>query len=157
MHAHESAARALPKSARIAEISARCRRARTLLFAGSSVADKEPRMGKQAKAQQQESARGNKVSSPPAGQTKGEARTGERDENYDLISVLYHALQGADTIGTYLRDAQQADDEELTAFLEETRVAYVERANEAKRLLASRLEESLEDDEDDEDDEDEED
>jgi hypothetical protein len=114
-------------------------------------------MAKQAKAQQQESTRRNNVSTPPAGQVKGQAATGERDENYDLISVLYHALQGADTIGTYLRDAQQADDEELTTFLEETREAYVERANEAKRLLASRLEESLEDEEEDEEDEDEED
>jgi hypothetical protein len=113
-------------------------------------------MGKQAKAQQMESTRRN-VSTPPAGRAKGEEQTGERDENYDLISVLYHALQGADTIGKYLRDAQQADDEELASFFEETREAYVERANEAKRLLASRLEESLEDEEDEEDEDEDED
>lgn len=111
-------------------------------------------MGKQAKAQQQGSQRRNVASTPPAGQAKGEAQTGERDENYDLISVLYHALQGADTISQYLRDAQEADDEELTTFFEETRQAYVERADEAKRLLAARLDESIEDEED-EDDEDE--
>jgi hypothetical protein len=115
-------------------------------------------MGKQAKAQQQESGKRNNVSTPPAGRARGEQQTGERDENYDLISVLYHALQGAETISQYLADAQQADDEELASFFEETRSAYIERANEAKRLLASRLEESLDDeDEDDEDDEDEDD
>lgn len=97
-------------------------------------------------------------SSPPGGQRQAS----ERDENYDLISVLYHALQGADTITQYVRDAQDADDEELVSFFEETKAAYIERANEAKQLLAARLEESLddedeEDDEDDEDDEDEDD
>jgi len=107
-------------------------------------------MGKTAKAQQQQSKGRAAASTPPAGR----ARTGERDANYDLISVLYHALQGADTIAQYLADAK--GDEELTSFLEETRSAYVESANEAKRLLASRLEESLDEDEDDEDEDEEE-
>jgi hypothetical protein len=94
-------------------------------------------------------------SSPPSGESRSQGQTGETDENYNLVSVLYHALQGAETLSRYIRDAQQADDEELVSFFEETKEAYVERASEAKQLLAARLAEALEDEEDDEDDEDE--
>ena len=79
--------------------------------------------------------------------------TGERDQNYDVISVLYHALQGADTIQKYVEDAREAQDDELLSFLEETRAEYSARAEQAKQLLASRLEDSgngsIDDDEDD--------
>ena len=97
------------------------------------------------------SAAGRKPAQQP---TRGGApRTGERDENYDLISVLYHALQGAETISQYLEDAREANDEELLSFFEETREAYIERAAEAKQLLASRLEGDEDEEEDDEEDE----
>ena len=33
--------------------------------------------------------------------------TGTRDVIYDLVSVLYHALQGAETYDQYIKDAQQ--------------------------------------------------
>ena len=35
------------------------------------------------------------------------------NEHYDLISVLYHALEGAWKCETYSRDAEQAGDETL--------------------------------------------
>ena len=35
-----------------------------------------------------------------------ERTTGTKDEQYNLVSVLYHALQGADTCATYLQDAE---------------------------------------------------
>lgn len=41
----------------------------------------------------------------------GEQTTGTRDERYDLISVLYHALKGADTCNMYALDAEAAGDE----------------------------------------------
>lgn len=92
----------------------------------------------------------------PAQPARGAAaRTGERDENFDLISVLYHALQGAETISQYLEDAREANDDELLSFFEETREAYIERAAEAKLLLASRLEGSEDDEEEDEEEEEE--
>jgi len=102
-------------------------------------------------------------SSPPSGATRGTRATSERDENYDLISVLYHALKGAETAGQYLEDAQTSGDEELTDFLEETRDEYNDRAREARELLARRLgasasgeeEEEEDEDEDEEDEEDE--
>jgi len=100
-------------------------------------------------------------SSPPSGSAR--QPTSERDENYDLISVLYHALKGAQTAGQYLEDAQQSSDQELTEFLEETRDEYNDRAREARELLARRLsgaatsEEEEDEDIDEEEDEDEED
>jgi hypothetical protein len=42
-----------------------------------------------------------------------EQMTGTRDEQYNLVSVLYHTLQGAETYEQYLQDAQQAGDQEL--------------------------------------------
>ena len=36
-----------------------------------------------------------------------------KDEHYDLISVLYHALQGDETVGKYIQDAESADDQDL--------------------------------------------
>jgi hypothetical protein len=86
-----------------------------------------------------------------------ETETGERDENYNLVSVLYHALQGAQTSAQYKRDAEGHDDEELTEFFEEARSSQAELAEQAKRLLAARLEVAEEDgDEDDEGDDEEE-
>jgi hypothetical protein len=89
-------------------------------------------------------------SSPPSGSVR-EPETGQRDEMYDLVSVLYHALQGAETCTQYVRDAEQKGDEELAEFFEETRSEYAERAAQAKGLLASRLEEEEEEEEEEED------
>jgi hypothetical protein len=80
-------------------------------------------------------------------------QTGERDPNYNLISVLYHALQGAETISQYI--ASSKGDEELQEFLETTRDDYKRVASEARGLLADRLEAS-EDEEDEEEEADEE-
>jgi hypothetical protein len=86
-------------------------------------------------------------SSPPTGSPRG-SETGERDETYNLVSVLYHALQGAETISAYIRDAEGVEDEELVEFFEETRTEYVARAAQAKRLLAVRLEDEIDEEED---------
>jgi hypothetical protein len=69
----------------------------------------------------------------------GGARTGEKDQHYDVIAVLYHTLQGAETTQQYVEDARKAKDDELATFFEETRAEYVARAEQAKRLLAGRL------------------
>jgi hypothetical protein len=76
------------------------------------------------------------------------SETGERDENYNLISVLYHALQGAETAAKYQQDALKQGDEELAEFFDEARSGQAELASEAKRLLASRIEAGPDDDED---------
>jgi len=76
------------------------------------------------------------------------------DHVYGLISVLYHALQGAETYEKYIDDAERAGDDDLVRFFEQCRDQEAERASQAKQLLAGRIERE-EEDEDDEDDEDE--
>lgn len=75
--------------------------------------------------------------------------TVERDDTYGLISVIYHALQGAETTGQYVEDARAADNEELVAFFEECKAQQNELAMKGKRLLAEQLFELIEEDEDD--------
>ena len=61
--------------------------------------------------------------------------TGTRDEHYNLISVLYHALSGADTCERYALDAETVGDERLAAFFRETQVMQSQIAERAKGLL----------------------
>ena len=49
----------------------------------------------------------------------GEQSTGTRDENYSLISVLYHTLQGAEACEVYVMDAEATSRSALAAFLRE--------------------------------------
>jgi hypothetical protein len=65
----------------------------------------------------------------------GEQITGTRDEHYNLISVLYHALQGADTCSGYALDAEAAGDERLAAYFREAGVMQTQLADRAKGLL----------------------
>jgi hypothetical protein len=65
----------------------------------------------------------------------GEQTTGTRDEHYDLVSVLYHALQGADTCNVYALDAEAAGDERLAAFFREASVVQTQLAERAKGML----------------------
>src|SRR3712207_2100135 len=65
----------------------------------------------------------------------GEQTTGTRDVHYNLISVLYHALSGADTCERYAFDAETAGDERLAAFFRETQTMQSQIAERAKGLL----------------------
>jgi hypothetical protein len=77
----------------------------------------------------------------PARARKSEAEelSGERDEHYNLISVLYHGLQGADQGALYAEDADEAGDEELAEFFRAVGQKHGELAQEAKRLLVARM------------------
>jgi hypothetical protein len=80
--------------------------------------------------------------------------TGVPDDVYALVSITYHALQGAENYGDYVQDAQDADDREVGAFFEECRDEEVRRAQRALQLLATRVSsEGVDDAEDDEDEE----
>lgn len=61
------------------------------------------------------------------------------DRNYDMISVLYHLLQGADTLDQYCADAEKANDSELAAFFREVQESNNQMARKAQRLLKNRL------------------
>ncbi len=71
--------------------------------------------------------------------TAGENVTGVKDEHYNLVSILYHALQGAETYNTYIRDAEGASDQELAQFFRQVQEEERQRAARAKELLGRRL------------------
>ena len=62
-----------------------------------------------------------------------ESRTGISNEVYDLASILYHALQGAQTYDKYIQDA--GSDQDLAQFFRNAKQQDEERAREALRLL----------------------
>ncbi|HZA94330.1 MAG TPA: hypothetical protein VE420_17030 [Gemmatimonadales bacterium] len=63
--------------------------------------------------------------------------TGTKDATYNLVSVLYHALQGAETYAQYATDA--GSDQDLASFFREVQQQEQQRADRAKQLLAQRL------------------
>ena len=65
--------------------------------------------------------------------------TGTRDITYDLVSVIYHALQGAETTALYIADAEQEGNQELAQFFRETKDEYERRADRAKQMLTGHL------------------
>ena len=65
----------------------------------------------------------------------GEQTTGTRDEHYNIVSVLYHALQGADTCDQYALDAEAEGKHDLADFFREAQTMNAELADRAKELL----------------------
>lgn len=61
------------------------------------------------------------------------------DKDYNLVSVVYHASQGAETIDRYLSDARQAGDQEVARYLQDVQRQYVQLAQQGKQLLKQRL------------------
>jgi hypothetical protein len=68
-----------------------------------------------------------------------EQATGTQDTTYALVSVLYHALQGAETSVPYLQDAAEAGDQDLMQFLREAQAWQRYLASQAQALLTQRL------------------
>ena len=66
---------------------------------------------------------------------EGQKTTGTRDEHYDLVSVLYHALQGAESCDKYASDAEAAGEAELAAFFREAQEMHTRLAEGAKAML----------------------
>jgi len=71
--------------------------------------------------------------------TNAEQVTGARDEHYDLVSVLYHTMQEASTLQTYIEDARSAGDNDLGGFFEEVQQQDRQRTERAKQLLGRKL------------------
>lgn len=67
------------------------------------------------------------------------AQTGTSDQTYDVISVIYHALNGAETYEQYIRDAEAADDATLADFFQSAHERLCQTAGEGKSLLKERL------------------
>lgn len=70
-------------------------------------------------------------------QSAGVTRT--PNPQYDLASVLYHSLKGAQTYGTYVKDAEQEGDNELAQFFRQVQQEQVMCADKAKQMLAKRV------------------
>lgn len=64
---------------------------------------------------------------------------GTRDENDDVISVLYHCLRAASETGRSLQDAERSGDRELVDFFHDYQESQRDFAERAKNLLGARL------------------
>jgi hypothetical protein len=79
------------------------------------------------------------VSAEPTGEHNDMSdQTGTSDPTYNVLSVVYHALQGAETIQKYLDDAR--DDEELREFFQQVQQGYRRAADMGKQHLVRRIE-----------------
>lgn len=66
-----------------------------------------------------------------------EQATGTSDPTYNVISVVYHALQGSETIQDYLDDA--GTDDELRTYFQQVQQGYRRAADMGKKLLVQRI------------------
>src|SRR5688572_16968620 len=71
--------------------------------------------------------------------------TGTRDDTYNLISVLYHSLEAADTCARYLEDAENSGADTLAQFFRQAIDMNRQLAENAKSLLGERLVQASED------------
>jgi hypothetical protein len=69
---------------------------------------------------------------------RGEGATGTSNTIYDLASVLYHTLDAGASYDQYIRDAEEAGDQELVEFFRVLRDEDSRRADYAQELIAQR-------------------
>jgi len=69
----------------------------------------------------------------------GKETTGTRDTTYNLVSVLYHALKGAETYESYVRDAVASSEYEIANYFREVQEEERRRADKTKAVLATVL------------------
>jgi hypothetical protein len=62
-----------------------------------------------------------------------------KDEHFDLVSAVYHCLEGAEAASTYRDDAQKEGDKDVSDYFEEVRKRNLEMAEWGKKLLAARI------------------
>ncbi len=70
---------------------------------------------------------------------QSQGSTGTQDTHYNIISVLYHALQAAETIDQYIQDAEQSGNQDIAQFFRDVKEENKRRADRAKQLLGSEL------------------
>ena len=67
------------------------------------------------------------------------SETGASDVEYDLISLLYHALQGNENLTRYEQDARKAGDNEAAQLFHELREHNKQMLDRARQLLTARI------------------
>ena len=65
-------------------------------------------------------------------QAQGQQQTGTRNETYNVIAILYHALQGAENCQTYLQDAQEG---QVRDFIQQALQTQRQLADQGKQVL----------------------
>jgi hypothetical protein len=55
---------------------------------------------------------------------------------FDVVSVLYHTLQGSQTLASYIEDARQGGNQELVQFFQELKQQQDRWAEQANQFLA---------------------
>jgi hypothetical protein len=55
---------------------------------------------------------------------------------YNLVSVLYHALEAAQTSAAYIQDAEQSGNQQLAQFFRSVQQTANQQADQAKQLLS---------------------
>ena len=73
-----------------------------------------------------------------------EASKQPKDKNYNLISVLHQSSENAETLKSYVQDAQQEGDQELEEFFNGILENNVEANQRAKDMLVPRLQQEQE-------------
>ncbi len=68
----------------------------------------------------------------------GESATGISNARYNLVSVLYHALEGGATYDKYIQDAENEGDQELADFFRQVQQEDAQPAQQGKSLLDQR-------------------
>src|SRR5689334_20224190 len=78
------------------------------------------------------------------GTQQGAGMQGRRvsDPAYDLISVMYHTLQGCETYEQYAQDAEQAGQQEIAQFFRDTGQQFERCAERGRQLLAQCLQQA---------------
>ncbi len=69
----------------------------------------------------------------------GPGETGASNVEYDLISVLYHELQGNETLTRYEQDARESGDHEVAQFFHELREHNKQFVERGRNLLTKRI------------------
>jgi hypothetical protein len=62
-----------------------------------------------------------------------------KDKNYNLISVLHQSADTAETLKTYIQDAEQEGDQELVEFFSGILENNLRAAQRAKEMLVPRF------------------
>ena len=62
-----------------------------------------------------------------------------KDKNYNLISVLYQSSDNAESLKTFIQDAEQEGDQELVDFVDGILENHLTAAQRAKEMLVPRL------------------
>ena len=67
-----------------------------------------------------------------------QSKTGTSYVYYNLVSIMYHTLNAAQTYDTYISDAEQSGDNDLAQFFRAVQQEDQRRAERAKQLLVQR-------------------